>query len=142
MLVHLFPRNEHFALFLLLMGGKIASLVFTSLTDSEPASSTIPFGCYLWFFFLHFCHTPMSHRDISILLPTICLNLTLSQPFSRSTKGILQQPDHKWWVSNKIGSRHSQVHQASLFQPEFFVSNTILSLQVHHPPLKLSSTSH
>ena len=58
-------------------------------------------------------------------------------PIPYSNDSITKRP-----VSNKIGSRHSQVHQAPLFQLGSCVGNTMLALQVCQIPLKLSAASH
>ena len=75
--------------------GEIASIVLPSLTDSEPASSTTTFGRSSLCPTLCLHHTPTSQAACSVLLPKLHLNLTLDRSLSRSTKALLQRPDHK-----------------------------------------------
>ena len=70
--------------------GEIASLVSPSLADSEPASSTTPFGRSLLCPTLRLCRTPTSHASRSVLIPTLRLNLTLARSSSSFTKALLQ----------------------------------------------------
>ena len=111
--------------------GEIDSLVSPSLATAYPASSATTFCRYSLCPTLCLHHTPTSLSVRSVLLPTLLLNLTLARSSSRSTKALLQRPDHKRPVSNKIGSCNSQVHQAPLFQIGYCVVKTMLALQYH-----------
>ena len=86
--------------------------------------------------------TPTSHADRTVIIPTMHINLTIAQSSPRATKYPLQQLDHKKDGLQKIGPRHSQVHQGPLLQLGSYVGNTMSALQFHQLPLKLSAVSH
>ena len=122
--------------------GDIALLVLPSLAAYKPASSTTPFGCSLLCPNICFRCTPTYQAYQYVLIQTLCLNLTFAWSSSSATKSLLQRSDHKRTVYKKIVSRHSQVHQAPLFQLESWVGNTMSALQFNHLPLKPPSVSH
>ena len=57
----------------------IDSIVLPRLAASEPASSATTSGCSLLCPTLRLRYTPTSHTARTVLLPTLHLNLTLSQ---------------------------------------------------------------
>ena len=122
--------------------GKIASIVFPRLGASDPSSSTTTFGRYFLCPTLCLRHTPIYHSARTVLLPTLHLNLPVAKSLYIDTKALLKRFDHKKAGIKQIGSHNYQVHQAPQFQLRSCVGNTILALQFHQLPLKLSTASH
>ena len=75
--------------------GEIDSIISPSLAASNPDSSTTTFGHSLLCPTFRLRHTPTYHAARSVLLPTLHLNLTLSQSSSRAINALLQRLDHK-----------------------------------------------
>ena len=120
----------------------ITYIISPSLATSELASSTTTFGCSLLCPTLRLRNTPTSRATCAVLLPTLHLNLPVAKSSYIDTKALLKRFDHKKAGIKQIGSHNYQVHQASQFQLRSCVGNTILALQFHQLPLKLSTASH
>ena len=75
--------------------GEIDSVIFSILAASNLDSFTTTFGHSLLWPTFRLCHTPTYHAARSVLLPTLHLNLTLSQSSSRAINALLQRLDHK-----------------------------------------------
>ena len=110
--------------------GEIASINSPSLATSEPASSTTTFGHSLLCHTLRLRNTPTSHSDLTVLLPTLHLNLTIAQSLFRATKDLLQWLGHKKaglqnnWIPSLPSTSSASVPTWVLCQQRYVVTSS------------------